>query len=62
MDLESNIRSEISQRNTHITYMRTLQYGTNEPIYETEIESQTQKTKLWVTKRRRGAGNLGICD
>ena len=42
--------------------MRTLQYGTNEPIYETEIESQTQKTKLWVTKRRRGAGNLGIWD
>lgn len=55
MDLESNIRSEISQRNTHITYMRTLQYGTNEPIYETEIDSQTQKTNT-VTKREREAG------
>lgn len=63
LDLEMNMLSEISQRktNTHITYMWTLQYGTNDPIYATEIDSRTQKAKLRVTKGRR-AGNWGIGD
>ena len=33
-----------------ITYMRTLKYDTNEVIYKTEIDSQTQKTNLWLPK------------
>ena len=33
-----------------------LKNGTNEPIYKTEIESQMQKTNLWLpgVKGRRG--------
>ena len=63
LDLEMNMLSKISQRetNTHITSMWTLQYGADEPIYATEIDSWTQKAKLRVTKGR-GAGNWGIRD
>ena len=31
-----------------ITYMWNLKYGTNELIYETEIDSQTYRTELWL--------------
>ena len=30
-----------------ITYMWNLKYDTNEPIYEPETDSQTQRTALW---------------
>ena len=33
-----------------ITYMRNLKYDTNEVVYKTEIDSQTQKTNLWLPK------------
>ena len=36
-----------------ITYMWNLKYGTNEPIYKTETDSQTQRTDLWLV---RGGG------
>ena len=51
------ILSEVSEREiTHdITYMCNLKYGTNEPIYRTETESQTQRTDLWLP-RGEGAG------
>ena len=32
--------------------------GTNEPINKTEIESQTQKTNLWLPKGRGGRGGI----
>ena len=35
--------------------MWNLKYATNELIYKTETDSQTQKTKLMVTKD--GGGN-----
>ena len=45
MDLEMIILSEASQTEKdiayYITYMWNLKYDTNEPIYETETESQT---------------------
>ena len=45
MDLETVILSEVRKRKTstiyHITYMWNLKYGTNEPIYKTETDSQT---------------------
>ena len=43
--------SEVSQKEQqipYITYMQNLKYGTNEPIYRTETESQTQRTNLWL--------------
>ena len=43
MDLEIVILSELRERQIpyDITYMWNLKYGTNEPIYETETDSQT---------------------
>ena len=32
----------------NITYMWNLKYDTNELIYKTETDSQTQKTYLWL--------------
>ena len=49
-----------------ITYMWSLNYGTNEPIYKTEIDSWPQRTDLWF-QRGEGEemgwiGNLGLTD
>ena len=43
-----------------ITYMWDLKYDTNELIYKTEADSQTQKTNLWLPKGK-GVG-LGVWD
>ena len=37
--------------------MWNLKCGTNEPIYETETDSQTQRTDLWL---RGGEGRWGM--
>ena len=38
-------------------YMWNLKYGTNEPIYKTETDSQTWRTNLWLPKEAgRGSG------
>ena len=38
-----------------------LKSGTGELIYKTEIDSQTQKTNLWLPKRKReGRNKLGV--
>ena len=36
--------------------MWNLKYDTNELIYKTETDSQTQKTKLWLPKGKGGWG------
>ena len=46
MQLELTILSEVSQKREReipydITYMWTLNYATNEPIYKTETDTQT---------------------
>ena len=43
--------------------MWNLKYDTNEIIYKTEMDSQTEN-KLMVTKRERGCGRdkLGVWD
>ena len=52
MDLEIIILSEISQKERdkyHISPIYGIfKNGTNELIYKTEIDSQTQKTNLWL--------------
>ena len=35
---------------------------TNELIYETELDQQTQKTNLWLPKGNRGRDKLGVWD
>ena len=66
MDLENIMLSETCQRQILyvITYMWNLKNNTNECIYKTETDSQTQKTDLWLPKGRgRGEGqirNMGL--
>ena len=44
-----------------ITYMWNLKYDTNELIYKTEIDSQTEKTDLRLANRKGGGGHkLGV--
>ena len=56
-------KSERERQIPHdIIYLCNLKYGTNDPIYKTETESQTQKTNLWLPKGK-GAGErdkLGV--
>ena len=54
MDLEIIILSEVRTKRQvpyDITQMQNLK-DTNEPIYETKIESQTQKTDWWLLRER----------
>ena len=56
--MESDSERQISY---DITYMWNLIYDTNELIYKTEIDSQTEKTDLWLPKRKGGGGHkLGV--
>ena len=44
-----------------ITYMGNLRYGTTDPIYKTETESQTWRTDLGLPKGRgREWDELGV--
>ena len=65
MDLEIIILSEVSQterQSYDITYMWNLKNSTNELIYETETDSQTQKTNLWLPKGKAVGDKLGVWD
>ena len=42
-----------------ITYMWNLKYDTDELIYETKTDSQTERTDMWLPRGRDG---LGVCD
>ena len=42
-----------------------LKYGTNELLYKTETDSQTQRTDLWLPRgrgREGWTGRLGLAD
>ena len=59
MQLEMIILSEVkSERERQIpydiTYTWNLKYDTNEPIYKTETDSQTERTDLWLPSGRGG--------
>lgn len=47
-----------------ITYMQHLKYNTNEHVYETETDSQTQTTDFWLLRGGRmgktSTGSLGL--
>ena len=46
--------------------MWNLKYDTNEPINETEVDSQTQRSDLWLPpqqpQREGWIGSLGLVD
>ena len=59
MQVEIIILSEFTKRKTipyHITYIRNLKYGTNEPIYKTETDSQAERSDFWLP--RLGGGRV----
>ena len=68
MDIELFILSEVRQRKTNtIRYHLYVEYNkndTNKLIYKIEIDTQTQKNNLMVTKWERGRGRneLGVWD
>ena len=54
-----------TQKNKYhdITYMYNLKDDTNELIYETETDSRTSKTNLWLPKGKGGGQDkLGVWD
>ena len=57
MDLEIIILSEVRKTQIpYITYRWNLKYDTNEHIYETETDSQTKTTDLWLPGVGGGGG------
>ena len=57
--------SERERQIPYITYMWNLKYDTNELIYETETDSQVQRTDLWLPRGWEGEGwirSLGLAD
>ena len=44
---KSERERQISQ---DLTYIQNLKYGTNEPIYKTETDSQAERTDLWLSR------------
>ena len=65
MDLEIVTPSELSRTQKDKCLMLSLICGiflmiTNKPIYKTEIDSQTQKTNVWLSKWKGGRDKLGI--
>ena len=66
MDATSDYHTEWSksERERQIPYDNTytwnLKYGTNEPVYKTKIDSQIQRTDLWLPRGKRvGQGCIG---
>ena len=71
MQLEIITLNEVIQRKTntklhHLYSMWNLNYNTNNPIYETETESQTEKVDWWLPRGRgvgeARSGSLGLID
>ena len=58
MDRPRNCHTSKSERERQIpygiTYVWNLKYDTNELIFKSEIDSQTQKTDFWLPRRERG--------
>ena len=53
----SEVKSDRNRQIYNITYMWNLKNDTNNLIYKTETDSQTQKTNM-VTKQERGEGGI----
>ena len=61
------MKSERERQTSYdITYMWNLIYGSDEPIYKTETDSQTWRTDLWLPRGMwEGVGwmaSLGLVD
>ena len=58
MQLNILILSEVSQRQIpyFIAYVWNIRSDINKLIYKTEVDSQTQKTNLWLPNGKGGGG------
>ena len=55
MELEIVTQGKVSQKTNTIYHLYVQsKYDTNELIYETVIDSQTQRTNLWLPRERGG--------
>ena len=64
MKQEILILSEVKVKDRYhdITYMWNLKYGTDEPIYRRETDSQIWTADLWLPRERWKEGDgLGVC-
>ena len=64
---ECKVQSERERQVSYdITYMWTLNYGTNELISKTETDSQTERADMWFPRGRwveeGRTGCLGLAD
>ena len=67
MDLEIVILSEVKSEGERqilydISYIWNLKNNTNESIYKTETDSQTEKTNLWLPTGMAGRNKLEVWD
>ena len=63
MDLEIIMLSQEERQIYAITSMWNLKYNTNDPIYETETDSETERIDLWLPRARVGqVGSLEFAD
>ena len=64
VDLEIIILSEIREQERQIPYITqtiwNLRCGTNEFIHDTETDSQTERTGLWLSRGGRMDWEFGI--
>ena len=64
MNLKIVTLGEVSQTDKDKYYIVSVTCGilkeTNELIYKTETDSQTQKTNLWLPKEKVGGWPLGV--
>ena len=66
-NVECKVQSERERQISYdITYMWDLKYDTNELIYKTETDSQTERADMWLPRGRwvegGRTGRLGLAD
>ena len=60
---QMNLSTKQKHNTYDITYMWNLKYDTNELVYGTETDSQTQRTDMWLQRvREERIGTLGLAD
>ena len=67
IELEIIISNEIERQISYdITYIQSPKYNKHGVTYETETNSHTQKTDLWLSKEREGGegcnGSMGLVN
>ena len=66
IDLNIVIQSKVSQKTEKKKYLSLMcglqKNGKHELICKAEIESQTQRTNLWLPRREMGEDDLEDCD